>query len=183
MRSICFVNCAVFTNKFVDPSKWFLFPFKDRFSASSLERCLKNCFCLNNWAASWQNGMCAQSDLLCALWVAKDHTVLHANSKDWSDWADAQVDLSLRWRTYHFVGFVSMWLNYYIHMYVLSVNVLGLSDISGSKCILLLKLWWFNVLWGAIKKCLINYYSLMCFSLSKVPCVSCVMLIWYFLLF
>ena len=55
-------------------------------------------------------------------------------------------------RTYHFVGFVSMWLNYYIHMYVLSVNVLGLSDISGSKCMLRLKLWWFNVLWGAIKK-------------------------------
>ena len=36
---------------------------------------------------------------------------------------------------------------------------------------------------GYKKKCLINYYSLMCFSLSKVPCVSCVMLIWYFLLF
>ena len=32
IRSICFVNCAVFANKFVDPSKWFLFPFKDRFS-------------------------------------------------------------------------------------------------------------------------------------------------------
>ena len=132
----------------MDPSKWFLFPFKDRFSASSLERCLKNCLCLNNWAASWQNqqnGMCTQSDLLCALWVAKDHTVLHANSKDWSDWADAQVDLSLRWRTYHYVCFISMWLSYYNHMYVLSVNVLGLSDISGSKCMLRLKLWWFNM--------------------------------------
>ena len=60
---------------------------------------------------------------------------------------------------------------------------LGLSDSSGSKCMLRLKLWWFNVLWGAIKKCLINYYILMCFSLSKVPCVSRVMLSWYFLLF
>ena len=28
--------------------------------------------------------------------------------------------------TYHFVGFASMWLNYYIHMYVLSVNVFRL---------------------------------------------------------
>ena len=29
-------------------------------------------------------------------------------------------------RTYHFVGFVSMQLNCYIHMYVLSVNVFRL---------------------------------------------------------
>ena len=30
-------------------------------------------------------------------WVAKDPSFLHADSKDWSDWADAQADLSLRW--------------------------------------------------------------------------------------
>ena len=28
----------------------------------------------------------------------------------WSDWADAQADLSLRWAQSHFVGFVTRWL-------------------------------------------------------------------------
>ena len=41
---------------------------------------------------------------LCAQWVAKDPSFLHADSEDWSDWADA--DLSLRWAHSHFVGFV-----------------------------------------------------------------------------
>ena len=36
---------------------------------------------------------------LCAQWVAKDTSFLHADSEDWSDWADAQADLSLHWRT------------------------------------------------------------------------------------
>ena len=30
----------------------------------------------------------------------------------WSDWADAQADLSLRWAHTHFVGFVMRWLIY-----------------------------------------------------------------------
>ena len=34
---------------------------------------------------------------LCAHWVAKDSSFLHADSEDWPDWADAQADLSLRW--------------------------------------------------------------------------------------
>ena len=34
---------------------------------------------------------------LCAYWVAKDPNFLHADSEDWSDWADAHADLSLRW--------------------------------------------------------------------------------------
>ena len=34
---------------------------------------------------------------LCAHWVAKDISFLHADSEDWWDWADAQADLSLRW--------------------------------------------------------------------------------------
>ena len=29
-----------------------------------------------------------------------------AHSEDWSDWADTQADLSLRWAHTHFVGFV-----------------------------------------------------------------------------
>ena len=43
---------------------------------------------------------------LCAQWVAKDPSFLHADSKDWSDWPDAQADLSLRWAHSHFIGFV-----------------------------------------------------------------------------
>ena len=34
---------------------------------------------------------------LCAQWVAKDPSFLHADSEDWSDWADSQADLKLRW--------------------------------------------------------------------------------------
>ena len=43
---------------------------------------------------------------LCAQWVAKDPRFLHADSEDWSDWAYAQADLSLRWAHTQFVGFV-----------------------------------------------------------------------------
>ena len=34
---------------------------------------------------------------LCAQWVAKGSVLLQADSEDWSDWADDQADLSLRW--------------------------------------------------------------------------------------
>ena len=82
------------------------------------------------WATSWQNqqnGICAkrrlrsawasaQSDQssLCVQWVAKDPRFLHADSEDWSDWADAQADLSLRWAHTHFVGFVLRQLLYLV---------------------------------------------------------------------
>ena len=32
------------------------------------------------------------------------------HSEDWSEWEDAQADLSLRWAHIHFVGFVILWL-------------------------------------------------------------------------
>ena len=32
-----------------------------------------------------------------AQWLADDPMFLHADSEEWSDWADAQADLSLRW--------------------------------------------------------------------------------------
>ena len=56
---------------------------------------------LLTWAATWQNQQneCAPSkdpvwseSLLCAQWVAKDPSFLHADSEDWSDWVDAQAD-------------------------------------------------------------------------------------------
>ena len=34
---------------------------------------------------------------LCSQWVAKDPSFLHVDSEEWSDWADALVDLSLCW--------------------------------------------------------------------------------------
>ena len=50
---------------------------------------------------------------LCAQWIAKDPSFLHADSEDWSDWVDTQADLSLRWAHNHIVGFVTRWLILY----------------------------------------------------------------------
>ena len=41
----------------------------------------------------------------CVQWVAKDRFFLHADSDDWSDWADAQADLSLHWAHMPFGSF------------------------------------------------------------------------------
>ena len=43
--------------------------------------------------------------LLIAQLVAKDLSFLHADSEDWSVWADAQADLSLRWVHMPFCSF------------------------------------------------------------------------------
>ena len=42
---------------------------------------------------------------LCAQWVVKDPSFLHADSKDWSDWVDAQAELSLHWAHIPFYWF------------------------------------------------------------------------------
>ena len=42
---------------------------------------------------------------LCAQWIAKDPRCRHADSEDWSDWADAQAELSLRWAHTSFCWF------------------------------------------------------------------------------
>ena len=55
----------------------------------------------------------ADQSSLCTQWVAKDPSFLHADSKDWSVWADAQADPSLHWAHTHFVGFVMSRLNYW----------------------------------------------------------------------
>ena len=60
------------------------------------------------WVCAQQSlrSACASAESsLCAQWVAKDPSFLHVDSEDWSDWADAQADLSLRWVHTHFVGF------------------------------------------------------------------------------
>ena len=48
--------------------------------------------------------------VLCTQWVAKNPSFLHADSEDWSNWADAQADLSFAGHTCNFVGFVLGWL-------------------------------------------------------------------------
>ena len=74
---------------------------------------------LDNSAASWhnqQNGMCAQRRLrsdwavrMKRAWVLS--YPLSAQRRLWSDLADAQADLSLRWAHIHFVGFAMRLLN------------------------------------------------------------------------
>ena len=53
---------------------------------------------INLWSESDQSSLCAQ-------WVAKGPIYLHAERRLWLDWADDQVDLSLRWAHTHFDGF------------------------------------------------------------------------------
>ena len=54
--------------------------------------------------SAWASAQSDQSSL-CAQWVAKDSSFLHADSEDWSDWVDAQADLSLRWAHIPFCRF------------------------------------------------------------------------------
>ena len=74
----------------------------------------------------------AQSDLSlrCALMGAKDTSFLLADSENWSDWADAQAYLSLRWTHTHFVGFVMSRLIYVPKSFVLST---GRGSLIGSE--------------------------------------------------
>ena len=89
-------------------------------------KALKN---MKIWAASWQNqqtGLIAQRRLRSARASAQSDQSLccllkkawflsypfSAHRRLWSDWADAQADLSLHWVHSHFVGFVMRWLNY-----------------------------------------------------------------------
>ena len=78
---------------------------------------------LRKWAATWQNQQseCAPSEdsdqpghppsliRVFAVRMKKARVLsypLSAQWRLWSDWADAQADLSLRWAHSHFVGFV-----------------------------------------------------------------------------
>ena len=50
-------------------------------------------------AVWWESSLCAQ-------WVDKNPSFLHADSENWSDWADTQADLRLCWAQSRFVDFV-----------------------------------------------------------------------------
>ena len=60
------------------------------------------------WAAAWQNqqnGMCAQRRLRSAWASAQSLITYWVHSEDWSDWADAKADRSLRWAHMSFCWF------------------------------------------------------------------------------
>ena len=79
-----------------------------------------------SWATSWQNQQndCAPSEdsdqpgpsliRIFAVRMKKAWVLsypLSAQRRPWSDWVDAQADLSLCWVHSHFVGFVMRWLS------------------------------------------------------------------------
>ena len=51
---------------------------------------------------------------------------LSAQRRLWSDWADAQADLSLRWAHTHFVGFVMSWLKNWFKLNILVCSLVEL---------------------------------------------------------
>ena len=105
------------------------------------------------WATTWQNQQneCAPSKdsdqpghppCLIRVFAAhmKKHWVLiypmSAQWRLWSDWADAQVDLSLRWAHTHFVRFVMSRLIYTLRDFLKYLNPLALL----TKCLYQLNL-------------------------------------------
>ena len=90
--------------------------------------CITTCvFTVSTWAVTWQNQQsdCVPSEdsdepghlpsliRVFAVRMKKAWVLsypLSAQRRLWSDWADAQADLSLRWAHSHFVGFVMSWL-------------------------------------------------------------------------
>ena len=88
------------------------------------------------WAATWQNQQsdCAPSEdsdqpghppsLIRVFAVRMKKTwvlsyTMSAQQSLWSDWANAQADLSLCWAHTHFVGFVMSWLNYNVCLWTM----------------------------------------------------------------
>ena len=85
----------------------------------------------HGWATSWQNQQndCAPSEdsdqpghppslirvFAVRMKIAWVLCYPLSASEDWSDWVDAQADLSLRWAHSHCVGFLLRWLSYYRH--------------------------------------------------------------------
>ena len=94
-------------------------------TSAYLQRQLTTLIIGNIWAATWKNnkmsvrpaktqislGFWSESSL--SAWRKIGSLATHwAHSEDWSDWADARADLSLRWAHTHFVGFVMSRLIY-----------------------------------------------------------------------
>ena len=67
----------------------------------------------------------ARASSICPPWIAKDPSFLHADSEDWSGWADTQADLSLHWAHMpfcwlcHALAYYSGWYEYKRFIYQL----------------------------------------------------------------
>ena len=70
--------------------------------------------------SAWASPQSDQS--LLSAWRKLGSLANHwAHGKDWSGWADAQADLSLRWTHTHFVGFATSWLTFILFWYCKSL--------------------------------------------------------------
>ena len=75
------------------------------------------------WAATWQNqeNECAPTVFTVRMkkpWILS--YPLNGQQRLWSDWADAQADLSVCWEHTHFVGFVMLRLISALHLHCMS---------------------------------------------------------------
>ena len=70
---------------------------------------------------------------------------LSAQRRLWSDWTDAQADLSLHWAHSHFVGFITRWLNYYKST-IIQCSMLSVTYFEHLICTLTQNwvVWWIN---------------------------------------
>ena len=126
----------------VQSSVWFLYPqsAKSFWKMHVTYILLSYDLAVIKWAASWQNQSngCAPSEdsdqpghppsliRVFAVRMKKAWVLSHplsAQQRLWSDWADAQADLSLRWAHSHFVGFVMSWLKWF-NTWLLAHNVM-----------------------------------------------------------
>ena len=150
MRSICFVNFSVLLiNLWILVSDFYFLRqvfwwwnsmffhvggaiVVDQFSGEVFKKLLmfKELSRIMTKPTKWHVRPVWSESSMCALWVAKDYTILHANSKD----SDAQVDLSLRWPHIPFSWFCLDATHLSFTCMCLVSMCLGLSDISGSKC-------------------------------------------------
>ena len=135
----------------------------DPFEISTLRRDVSNEEA--DWATAWHNQQsdCAPSEdsdqpghspsliRVFAVRMKKPWVLsypLSAQRRLWSDWADAQADLSLCWAHTHFVGYVMLWLNYpkYSARAVLANNVDPVPH-QGLHCLPFLCTFWRITLW------------------------------------
>ena len=72
---------------------------------------------------------------------------LNGQRRLWSDWADAQADLSFRWAHSHFVGFVMSWLKWSQMLISLSkASVCSFHCVSKQR-------WIYRLAWGVDISC------------------------------
>ena len=68
---------------------------------------------------------------LCTFWVAKDPSFLHVDSEDWSDWVDAQANLSLRWMHWSFCWFchaVPQIIKRFVQVFLTTMSQINMSQ-------------------------------------------------------